>query len=167
MTAIATVLIIKEEMLTVGSTIVVPTSLQDDKMAAVTSLLVLDPLSMLLIIDMRKIELGREMRFHTRGNISCGKSLQSLKQAPRLSNQNLESLPTLYGMLEWSQGIGNYKGEQEMYISSQGLVKKETKKSSIVEESQRAIELLQVKEVVGALLQVYVANEDSCDFKRK
>ncbi|KAI5680843.1 hypothetical protein M9H77_02070 [Catharanthus roseus] len=63
--------------------------------------------------------------------------------------------------------IGNSKEEQEMYISPQGIVKKETKKSSIVEESQRAIELVQVKAVVGALVEAYVVDEDSCDFKRK
>ncbi|KAI5681838.1 hypothetical protein M9H77_03066 [Catharanthus roseus] len=36
-------------------------------------------------------------RFNTRGNISRGKSSQSLKQAPRLCNHNLEYLPTLFG----------------------------------------------------------------------
>ncbi|KAI5676022.1 hypothetical protein M9H77_06972 [Catharanthus roseus] len=40
-------------------------------------------------------------RFHTR---SCGKSSQSLKQAPRLCNHNLESLPTLYGKRR--KGVG-------------------------------------------------------------
>ncbi|KAI5676682.1 hypothetical protein M9H77_07632 [Catharanthus roseus] len=59
------------------------------------------------------------------------------------------------------------KKEKQLLISSQGLVKKETKKFSIVEESQRAIKLLQVKEVVGALVEVYAASEDSCDFKMK
>ncbi|KAI5665005.1 hypothetical protein M9H77_24328 [Catharanthus roseus] len=50
-------------------------------------------------------------RFHTRGNISCGKSSQSLKQAPRLCNHNLESLPSLYGKfvptyyLEWKSEV--------------------------------------------------------------
>ncbi|KAI5681107.1 hypothetical protein M9H77_02334 [Catharanthus roseus] len=39
------------------------------------------------------------------------------------------------------------------------------KKSSIVEEFQRAIKLLKVKKVVGVLVEVYVA-KDSCDFKR-
>ncbi|KAI5657043.1 hypothetical protein M9H77_25836 [Catharanthus roseus] len=43
-------------------------------------------------------------RFHTRGNISCGRSSQSLKQASRLCNHNLESLPTLYGKRR--KGVG-------------------------------------------------------------
>ncbi|KAI5676824.1 hypothetical protein M9H77_07774 [Catharanthus roseus] len=63
--------------------------------------------------------------------------------------------------------IIKHKKEKQLPISSQGIVKKEIKKSSIIEESQRAIELLQVKEVARALVEVYVINEDSCDFKKK
>ncbi|KAI5657979.1 hypothetical protein M9H77_26772 [Catharanthus roseus] len=59
------------------------------------------------------------------------------------------------------------KKVKQLPIPSQAIVKKETKKPSIVEEFQRAIELLQVKEVVGALFEVNVANGESCDFKRE
>ncbi|KAI5671389.1 hypothetical protein M9H77_11753 [Catharanthus roseus] len=65
---VSTVVIIKKEMLTVESTIMVPTSLQENKMALVTSLLVLDPLSILLIIAMREIELRRKMNGRVRWN---------------------------------------------------------------------------------------------------
>ncbi|KAI5657944.1 hypothetical protein M9H77_26737 [Catharanthus roseus] len=47
------------------------------------------------------------------------------------------------------------KKAKQLYIPSQGIVKKETKKSSIIEEFRRAIELLQVKEVVGVLVDVH------------
>ncbi|KAI5663894.1 hypothetical protein M9H77_23217 [Catharanthus roseus] len=52
-----------------------------------------------------------DKRFHTRENIGCGKSSQSLKQAPRLCNHDLESLSTLYGKfvptnyLEWESEV--------------------------------------------------------------
>ncbi|KAI5663856.1 hypothetical protein M9H77_23179 [Catharanthus roseus] len=107
MKVVVTVLIIKEEMLTVESTLVVPTSLQEGKMELVPSLHVIDPLSILLINSRWEIEL----RLHTRGIISCGKSSQSLKQASRLCSHNLESLPTLYGKvvptyyLEWESEV--------------------------------------------------------------
>ncbi|KAI5675454.1 hypothetical protein M9H77_06404 [Catharanthus roseus] len=83
--------------------------------------------------------------------VGNGISYRHFEKVPRKETRNEENYVNMDESLEWSQAMGNSKGEQEMYISSQGIVKKETKKSSIVEESQRAIELLQVKEVVGAL----------------
>ncbi|KAI5667993.1 hypothetical protein M9H77_17846 [Catharanthus roseus] len=131
--------------------------------------------------------MNMDERFHTRGNISCGKSSQSLKQSSRLCNHNLESLPTLYGnfvptyypewesesalsnkfgvgqfkRLEWSQAMGNIKRKQEMYISSQGIKKEESMKPSLLGKSLMVEELLQARIEIDESVENHVEGEMS------
>lgn len=51
--------------------------------------------------------------------------------------------------------------EKKNFSCHQGITKLESMELSIVEECRNVINLPQVKEVVGDLVEVYVANEDS------
>ncbi|KAI5653004.1 hypothetical protein M9H77_30191 [Catharanthus roseus] len=126
MKVLATVLIIKEEMLTAEATIVVPNSLEEDKVALVTSLIVLDLLSIFLISAMREIELRQKMVLLKDKGVGFN-TWSELKGtlSDKFGVGQLERL-------ERSQEIGKSKEKQEIYISSQGIKKEVSMKASLL-----------------------------------
>ncbi|KAI5654623.1 hypothetical protein M9H77_31810 [Catharanthus roseus] len=152
------ILTIIEEKLTVDAIIMMANSLQEVKMALVTSLLMLNILSTNLMIPMVTPMVGMRERIRNVIVVSIvfinvvkitmivkiftRKGIKMSKICMKQKRHNERLMP---------------KKEKQLPFPSQGIEKKETKKPSIVKELQRAIELLQVKEVVGALVEVYIA----------
>ncbi|KAI5650457.1 hypothetical protein M9H77_36462 [Catharanthus roseus] len=113
---------------------------------------VLDPLSMHLIIAMRKIELRRRkgVGFNTRRELKGALSI-------KFGVGQFESL-------EWSQAMGNSKGKKEMYISSQGIKRGGFMKPSLLEKSSMVNKLLAARIEIDESVKMHVEREMSKEY---
>ncbi|KAI5672691.1 hypothetical protein M9H77_13055 [Catharanthus roseus] len=163
------------------STIVVSTSLQEEKMALKNIIGAGNdtdyrPFERVQRKETRieKNYVNMDERFHIRGNISCGKSSQNLNQAPRLCNHNLESYLLCMGneddkailascsfspsILEYILGYRRRKG---VGSNTCWIEKEESMKPSLLEKSSKGSKPLQARIGIHGSVEIYIEEEIS------